>query len=318
MTNEGSRAVGDADAMTARRVRTQPKRANVWLSGETLLAWLFILPSLIGLVTFFMVPAVRGLLISFTDWDLLRPAKVVGISNYQKIFADPQFWQSLQVTLYYVLLNIPLQTAMAVGLAVLMDRLTSSLFVRGVLLLPWLIPNVVVALLWLWLLDPSLGLINQILGWFGIARQPYLGSVEQAMPAVAAINIWRHVGYTALLIFAGLQTVPKDVYEAGAIDGASESRMFWAITLPLLRPVIVFVLVTTVIGSFQIFDTIAITTEGGPVNATRVIYWYIYEFAFDRFKMGYATAVSVVLFLILITITIIQLRFFRADSSDLA
>ncbi|MEM8534886.1 MAG: sugar ABC transporter permease, partial [Chloroflexota bacterium] len=215
-------------------------------------------------------------------------------------------------------LNIPLQTALAVGLAVLMDRLTQSLFVRGVLVLPWLIPNVVVALLWLWLLDPSLGLLNQILGVFGISRQPFLGSVEQAMPAIAGINVWRHVGYTALLIFAGLQTIPKDVYEAGAIDGATETRMFWSITIPLLRPVLVFVLVTTVIGSFQIFDTIAITTQGGPVNATRVIYWYIYDQAFNRFNMGYATTVAVVLFVILIVVTIIQLRYLRADSSDLA
>ncbi|HEX5692615.1 MAG TPA: sugar ABC transporter permease, partial [Roseiflexaceae bacterium] len=226
--------------------------------------------------------------------------------------------QSLRVTLYYVVLNIPLQTGLAVGLAVLMDRLTQSIFVRGVLVLPWLIPNVVVALLWLWLLDPQLGIVNQILGLFGISRQPFLGSVAQAMPSIAGINIWRHVGYTALLIFAGLQTIPKDVYEAGAIDGATEGRMFWSITIPLLRPVLVFVLVTTVIGSFQIFDTIAITTGGGPVDATRVIFWYIYEYAFARFQMGYATAVAIVLFLILITITILQMRFLRADESDLA
>jgi multiple sugar transport system permease protein len=199
-----------------------------------------------------------------------------------------------------------------------MDRLTQSIFVRGALVLPWLIPNVVVALLWLWLLDPSLGLVNQILGVFGIPRQPFFGSVEQAMPSIAGVNIWRHVGYTALLIFAGLQTIPKDVYEAGAIDGATEARMFWSITVPLLRPVLVFVMVTSVIGSFQIFDTIAITTKGGPVNATRVIYWYIYEYAFNRFQMGYATAVAVVLFLILITMTILQMRFLRADESDLA
>jgi multiple sugar transport system permease protein len=177
---------------------------------------------------------------------------------------------------------------------------------------------VVVALLWLWLLDPTLGLLNQIIGIFGIPRQPYLGSVEQALPSIAGINIWRHTGYTALLLFAGLQTIPKSYYEAGAIDGASESHMFWSITIPLLRPVLVFVLITTIIGSFQIFDTIAITTKGGPVTATRVIYWYIYEYAFNRFQMGYATAAAVILFLILITITIIQLRFFRAEESDLA
>lgn len=298
--------------------RSTPAWLKGWRSGETLLAWVFILPSLIGFAAFYAYPAVRGLAISFTDWDLLSTARPVGFANYQKLFQDPQFWQSLQVTLYYVLLNIPLQTALAVGLAVLMDRLTQSIIVRGILVLPWLIPNVVVALLWLWMLDPQLGIVNQVLGLFGIARQPFLGAVDQAMPSIAGINIWRHVGYTALLIFAGLQTIPRDVYEAGAIDGASEPRMFWSITVPLLRPVLVFVLVTTVIGSFQIFDTIAITTKGGPVNATRVIYWYIYEFAFNRFQMGYATAVAVVLFLILITITIIQMRYLRAEESDLA
>ncbi len=307
-----------ADTLAARGARERPDWAKRWLSGETLLAWLFILPSLIGFMVFYAYPAVRGVTISFTNWDLLSTPRYVGFTNYQKLFQDPQFWQALGVTLYYVVLNIPLQTALAVGLAVLMDRLTQSIFVRGVLVLPWLIPNVVVALLWLWMLDPQLGIVNQILGLFGIPRQPFLGSVTQAMPSIAGINVWRHVGYTALLIFAGLQTIPKDVYEAGAIDGATETRMFWSITIPLLRPVLVFVLVTTVIGSFQIFDTIAITTKGGPVNATRVIYWYIYEFAFNRFQMGYATAVAVVLFLILITITIIQMRYLRSDESDLA
>lgn len=306
------------NVLMAGQARARPTWMRRWFNSETLLAWLFMLPSLIGLITFFAVPAVRGLWISFTDWDLLSEAKFVGLENYQDLLTDDAFWQSLWVTLYYVLLNIPLQTALALVLAVLMDRLTQSLFVRGVLLLPWLIPNVVIGLLWLWLLDPQLGLMNQILGAFGISRQPFLGSVEQAMPAIAGINIWRHVGYTAILIFAGLQTIPKDVYEAGAIDGATEARMFWSITIPLLRPVLVFVGVTTIIGSFQIFDTIAITTGGGPVNATRVIYWYIYEYAFARFQMGYATAAAVILFLILITITIVQLRFFRADSSDLA
>lgn len=304
--------------LSARRAQDRPQWMRQWLSGETLLAWLFLLPSLIGFITFYAVPAVRGLLISFTNWDLLSTPKNVGLANYQKLLSDPQFWQALRVTVYYVLLNIPLQTALAVAMAVLMDRLTQSIIVRGILLLPWLIPSVVVALLWLWLLDPALGLANQILGIFGIPRQPFVGSVGGAMPVIAGVNIWRHAGYTAILIFAGLQTIPKDVYEAGAIDGATEARMFWSITIPLLRPVLVFVLVTTVIGSFQIFDTIAIMTQGGPVNATRVIFWYIYEFAFNRFQMGYAMAAAVVLFLILLTMTLLQMRFLRADESDLA
>lgn len=305
-------------AVSMQRTRLQPAWLKDWLRGETWLAWLFILPSLVGFIAFVGVPAVRGVYISFTNWDLLSPPQLVGLANYQKLLRDPLFWGALRTTMYYVLLNIPLQTILAIGLAVLMDRLTKSIVVRGILVLPWLIPNVVVALLWLWMLDPQLGVVNQLLRLLGIARQPFLGSVDQAMPSIAAINIWRHVGYTALLIFAGLQTIPKDMYEAAAIDGATERRMFWSITIPLLRPVLVFVLVTTVIGSFQIFDTIAITTSGGPVNATRVIYWYIYEFAFGRFQMGYATAVAVVLFLILITMTILQMRFLRADESDLA
>ena len=239
-------------------------------------------------------------------------------TNYQKLFADPQFWQSLGRTLYYVVLNIPLQTVLAVGLAVLMDRLTQSIFVRGVLVLPWLIPNVVVALLWLWMLDPSLGLINQI-----------LRRLRHLAPALRRLGRAGHAGDRRRQYLATRRVYrvadlrrpadhPERVYEAGAIDGATETRMFWSITIPLLRPVLVFVLVTTVIGSFQIFDTIAIMTKGGPVNATRVIYWYIYEFAFNRFQMGYATAAAVVLFLILIAVTLLQMRFLRAGESDLA
>jgi multiple sugar transport system permease protein len=306
-----------AATLAGQRAQARPAWLKPWLSQETLVAWIFIFPSLVGFIVFYAWPAIRGVQISFTDWNLLQAAKPVGFDNYQKIFADPQFWQSLGRTVYYVLLNIPLQTILATCLAVLMNRLTQSIFVRSVLVLPWLLPPVVVALLWLWMLDPTLGLLNHMLAWVGVSRQPFLGSVGQAMPAIAGINIWEYTGYTALLIFAGLQTVPKEIYEAGAIDGASEVRMFWSITIPLLRPVLVFVLVTTVIGSFQIFDTIAITTKGGPVNATRVIYWYIYDFAFSRFQMGYATAVAVILFLILITVTFLQMRFLRAGESDL-
>ena len=289
-----------------------------WFNQETLIAWLFLLPSLIGFIVFYAVPAVRGLYISFTDWDLLSEPKFIGFENYIDMFQDRQFWRSLQVTFYYVLLNIPLQTVLAIGLAVIMDRVTKSSIIRGIFVMPWLLPPVIVALVWLWMLDPTLGFINNVLRTLGMGRQPFLGSPDQAMPAIALINIWQYTGYTALLFFAGLQTIPKSIYEAAAIDGATERRIFWSITLPLLRPVLVFVLVTTIIGSFQIFDTIAVTTKGGPVDATRVITWYIFEFAFERFQMGYATAVSVVLFLILVVATIIQMRILRSDESDLA
>lgn len=297
--------------------RNRPAWLQGWLKRETWMAWLFILPSLIGFITFYALPAVRGLLISFTDWDLLQPANFVGLANYQRLITDAAFWRSLWVTLGYVIINISIQTVLAILIAVLMDRVAKSIIVRGVLILPYLLSNVVVGLLWLWMLDPTLGIVNVFLTAIGFDRQPFLGAPEQALASIAGINIWRHMGYTALLVFAGLQTIPKDVYEAASIDGASEWRTFWSITLPLLRPVLVFVLVITVIGSFQVFDTIAVTTTGGPANATRVIVWYIVEFAFDRFNMGYATAISVALFLILVVITYIQMRLMRANESDL-
>ena len=297
------------------------KRANQkrfrWLNGETAVAALFILPSMIGFVLFYVIPAVRAVTISFTDWDLLTDPTNIGIENYQALLQDPNFWNSLKVTVYYVLLNIPLQTALAIVIAVLMDRATKSIIVRAIIILPWLFPNVVVGLLWLWMLDPNIGIVNVAIEALGFDAQPFLTSVELAMPSIAGINIWRHVGYTALLIFAGLQAIPKSVYEAAAIDGASEIRTFFQITIPLLRPVLVFVIVTSVIGSFQLFDTVAVTTAGGPINATEVLNWFIYENAFVRFNMGYATAISVVLFLMLVFVSLIQMRILRADESDL-
>ncbi len=287
------------------------------LSSEAVTALLFILPSLIGFTVFYAVPALRGVWISLTDWDLLRDAKWVGLENYINLFQDKEFWNALKVTIYYVLLNIPLQTFLAILIAVMMSRLTESMIVRAAIILPWLLPPVIVGLLWLWLLDPNLGVVNAWLRGLGFPIIPFFGSPKWAMPTVAMINIWEYVGYTALLIFAGLQSIPGSVYEAASIDGASENQMFWRITIPLLRPVLVFVIVTSVIGSFQLFDVIAITTKGGPVNATKVINWYIYEQAFSRFNMGYATALSMVLFAMLVFVSLVQMRLMRAGESDM-
>jgi multiple sugar transport system permease protein len=288
-----------------------------WLTGESITAMLFILPSLIGFTIFYAVPAVRGIWISFTDWDLLRDAKFIGIQNYVDLLSDKDFWNALLVTLYYVLLNIPLQTVLAMIIAVMMSRLTKSMVIRALIILPWLMPPVVVGLIWLWLLDPNLGIVNAGLKALGLPMIAFFGLPQWAMPTIAMINIWEYVGYTALLIFAGLQSIPGSVYEAASIDGATENQMFWKVTVPLLRPVLVFVVVTSVIGSFQIFDTIAITTKGGPVNATQVMNYYIYEQAFSRFNMGYATALSMVLFLILIFVSMVQMRLMRAGESDM-
>lgn len=301
---------------TPRVANNRPNWVKQWTNRETRAAWIFLFPSLIGFVAFFAVPAVRGLMISFTDWDLLTEPTNVGLDNYRRLAGDREFRNAFVVTLKYVIYNIPLQTAIAVVIAVMMDRLTKSTIVRGILLLPWLMPNVIVALLFLWLLDPSLGIVNAAIEGLGFEGFGFFGNLKQALPTIAGVNIWRHVGYTALLVFAGLQTIPESLYEAAAIDGANEWQSFWGITVPLLRPVIAFVSVTSIIGSFQIFDTVAVTTEGGPINVTEVLNWLIFERAFERFDMGYATTVSMALFFMLVVVSLIQMRLLRADESD--
>lgn len=298
--------------MTATRVKKTRRSTS-----EALLGYLFILPAVVGFLVFYLYPAVRGLLISFTDWNLLSDPENVGLGNYRELFADEKFWQALGITFKYVLWNVPIQTILALLMAVAMDRVVKSMFVKGLLILPYLLSNVLVAMVFLWLLDPSLGMVNHWLRAIGMGPQPFFGTPEQSIPTIAGVNIWRHVGFNALLFFAGLQAIPKTVYEAAHIDGANAIQEFFRITLPLLRPVTVFVMVTTLIGSFQIFDTVAVTTQGGPVDSTRVLVWYIYQNAFAFFKMGYATAMSMVLFVLLVVLTLLQMKFFNANQSDL-
>ncbi|MFP3712431.1 carbohydrate ABC transporter permease [Puerhibacterium sp. TATVAM-FAB25] len=294
-----------------------PRKAGKHRS-DLRVALVFIAPAAIGFLAFYLVPALRGIWFSFTDQNLVGSGEFIGTANYRDMFGDPLFWNSLRVTLWYVVINIGVQTVLALGIAVLMHRLTRSALVRGIILLPYLVANVVVALVWFWMMDYSTGFINVVLDWLGGDRVAFFGDETLAIPTIALINVWRYVGYTALLIFAGLQTIPAQLYEAGALDGASEPRMFWSITMPLLRPVLALVLVITVVGSFQIFDTVAVTTEGGPINSTRVIYYYIYQQAFERFDLGYASAMSVFLLVALAVVAYLQLRIMRSNQSDLA
>ncbi|WP_461035739.1 carbohydrate ABC transporter permease [Streptomyces mayteni] len=280
---------------------------------EGLAAAVFVAPALVGFVTFYAWPALRGLYLSLTDYDLLTAPEFTGLDNYRRLLSDDVFWNSLRVTLQYVLINIGVQIVAALLLAVVIHRLTGSILVRGVLLLPYLVSNVVVALLWYWMADYHLGVLNEVVSWFGADRVGFFGDPAWAIPTIALVNVWRHLGYTALLILAGLQMIRPDVYEAAAVDGAGERRVFLSITLPLLRPVLALVLVVTMIGSWQIFDTVAVTTQGGPVDSTRVVQYYIYDQAFTRFDFGYAAAISAVLCLILAVFALLQLRLLRAN-----
>ncbi|MDL5205576.1 sugar ABC transporter permease [Streptomyces sp. ALI-76-A] len=304
----------------AEGARTKPRtdRARAGEGrGDGRLAAVFIAPALLGFLVFLLWPTLRGVYLSFTRYNLLTPPEWVGLDNYVRMVHDPIFWNSLEVTVEYVLINIGVQTVAALAIAVLLQRLTRSALLRGIVLTPYLMANVVAGIVWLWILDTQLGIGNEIISGLGLERVPFLADDTWAIPTIALINVWRHVGYTALLLFAGLQAIPGDMYEAAKVDGASEWRMFWRITMPLLRPVLAVVLIMTVIGSFQVFDTVAVTTAGGPANATNVLQYYIYGAAFGRFQFGYASAMSVALLVVLSAITFVQYRLTRAGQTDL-
>jgi multiple sugar transport system permease protein len=305
--------VSGSSAMPQRR----PPRRRRLLESEAFCGLLFITPALVGFTLFYLVPTIRAFYIGLTNWNLLRAPKFLGMDNYIRLLGDQKFWSSIWITVLYVLYNIPIQTVLGLLIAILLKRLTGSVFIRSVMLAPFLISNVIAAMIWFWMLDPVLGFVNFILQAVGLGSHAFFSDEHLALPVIAAINVWRHMGYAALLFYTGLQSIPEHLYEAARIEGASQWRMFRSITLPLLRPTVVFVLVTSVIGSFQIFDTIAVTTQGGPGTATRTIVWYIYQEAFSSMRMGYASAMSTVLFLGLVLVTLVQMRVLRSGESDL-
>jgi multiple sugar transport system permease protein len=305
-----------ASGKDSRRLGADAPRSRRF-SGDGRIALLFIAPAMLGFVTFFLVPTVRGIYLSFTEYSILGDPEWIGAKNYEALLKDPLFWNALGVTAQYVVINIGLQTVLALGIALLMDRVAKSTLIRGTLLLPYLMSNVIAALLWFWMLDYQIGIVNHLIEALGLPRVAFFGSEAWAIPTQALVNTWRHMGYTALLIFAGLQAIPRHVYEVANLDGANPFQTFRSITLPLLRPVLVLVLVVTVIGSFQVFDTVAVTTGGGPVNATRVLQYYIVQKAFTESDFGYASAIAVILFLILALVAFIQMKFLRGNESDL-
>lgn len=295
--------------------RSAPTRRR--RKDDTKLALLFIAPASVGLLVFLVWPLLTGLYYSFTEYTTLTPPTWVGLENYRRLLADPVFWNSLKVTVLYVLINIGVQTVVALVIAVLMQRLTQSTVLRSLVLAPYLVSNVVAAIVFLWILDSQLGIFNIFLQWIGFDPISFWASETWVIPTVALVNVWRHMGYTALLLFAGLQSIPTFLYEAARTEGAGEIAMFRRITLPLLRPILALVLIMTIIGSFQVFDTISVTTQGGPADASKVLQMYIYENAFAQYEFGYASALSVALLVILMVITFAQYWMSRAGQSDL-
>lgn len=281
-------------------------------TGSGRRAVFFLLPSMVGVLGFLAVPVLLVIVLSFVHWDLLKAPRFAGLSNYSDAFRYDGLGHSLLVTLYYVALNIPVQTVLALGLALLLNRrLPATGLARVLCVLPYLATPVAMAVVWSWVFDPKVGVINTLLSGLGIAGPAWASSPGWAMPVVAFANIWQYTGYNMLFFLAGLRAIPAQLYESAAIDGAGPVARFFRITLPLLRPTMLFVLVTGVIGSFQVFDMVYVLTHGGPGDSTAVMNYTIYQTAFTGFRIGEASAMSVILFVIILAVTLLQFAWFR-------
>ena len=271
---------------------------------------LFLLPALVPLVVFRIFPMMASLWVSLTKWNLLRPWEFVGLENYQKLLSDPQFHKALLNTLYYMVGYLPLVLTGALAVALLLNsKLKGIAFFRGIYFLPVVTSWVVVALLWKWLLSPEGGFVNYMLSLFGIDGPGWWTDPAWAMPSIILASVWKDLGFNMLILLAGLQAIPEQLYEAARIDGAGIWRRIRSVTLPLLTPSILFVTILAMIGAFQVFDQVYVMTEGGPAGATTVVMEQVVKKAFKYGLMGEASAMSWILFAIILTFTVLQLKF---------
>ncbi|WP_218136357.1 carbohydrate ABC transporter permease [Nonomuraea jiangxiensis] len=274
-------------------------------------AYLFVAPSLFGVLAFLLLPMVIVLVLSLFDWELLSDPQFVGLDNYRRLAGDGQTWHSLWVTVAYVLLCIPLQTVLALALALGLNRRVKGVRIyRSLFVVPWMATPIALGLIWNWIFDPRDGALNSALALIGITGPDWLSDPAWALPAVALVSVWQQTGYNMLFFLAGLQGIPRELHDAAATDGATTAQRFWRVTLPLLNPTMFFVTVTNLIGAFQVFDTVYAMTDGGPGRSTEVINFRIYQTAFKEFDFGYAATLSTVLFLIIFVVTMAQVRFF--------
>ncbi len=289
--------------MTKQSLWQQIKRSDLKV------ALIFLLPNLVGFAVFTARAVAEAFRLSFYRADMLTPEVWVGLDNFIRLFTRDELFRKVVVnTAYFTLGAVPLQMIAGLGLAVLVNvPLKGVTIFRTAFFMPVVSSVVAIALLWQWLYNSDFGIINETLRSLGVRNPPkWLSDPDWAMPALIIMAVWRQAGYNMVLFLAGLQGIPPDLHEAAEIDGASRWQRFWRITLPLLSPTTFFVLVISIIGSFQVFDQALILTNGGPANATNTIVMSIYYAGFQDFKMGYASAMAWVLFMILIVVTIIQ------------
>lgn len=275
---------------------------------ETLTFYLLISPWIVGFLFFTLGPVLVSLGISFTRWNLLTPPVPIGLRNYMRMLDDRLFWQSLSVTFRYTLLYVPSELAGGLLLALLMNRNIKGIrAARTIYYLPTVISGVAFVVVWMWLFQPEVGLINATLSRFGIQGPRWLADPRTALFALWLMSLWG-LGRNAIIFLAGLKGIPKELYEAAAMDGAGVWQGFRNVTLPMLTPTIFFVLVLSLIATLQTFTSAFVATNGGPLDATLFYVLYLYRKAFQEFQMGYASALAWVLFVVILLLTIVVVR----------
>ncbi|MEN9938411.1 MAG: hypothetical protein RLZZ387_4990 [Chloroflexota bacterium] len=294
---------GGVSASTAARRRAGGARAR-----EAFHAYVFMSPAILGLLLFTLGPMVASLLLSFTEYNLLRPPQWIGLENYTEMFGERLFWQALRVSAIYSVVSVPLGLGLALGLAVLLNhKMRGTMIFRSVYYLPTVISGVGVAMLWRWLFNAEFGIINVLLGKVGIDGPAWLLDKNWALTALIITSLWG-IGGTTLIFLAGLQGISQELYEAAEIDGAGRWSQFRSITLPLLSNVTFFNLVLGIIGALQVFTDAFVITNGGPNHATLFLSFYLYQHGFRYLNMGYAAAIAWFMFLIVMVLTLLVFK----------
>ena len=279
-------------------------------AGEEKWAWLFITPMLLGLVFLSAAPIVATFAVSLTHWDLLTAPDPAGLENYTRLFSDQRFLIALRNTAFYTIVSVPLGIVVALGLALALNQAIRGIsWIRTMYFLPIVTSTIAVGLVWSWIYSPSSGLLNQLLGVFGIPPQRWVTDPFWAMPSIIGMSIWQGLPANTIIFLAGLQAIPSTYYDAASVDGGGVWARLRHVTLPLLTPSIFFTGVLSLIGSAQVFDQVfVLANPGKPSNATITLVYFIYEAGFRNFKMGYASAASWILFLIVAVLTFIYFR----------
>lgn len=267
------------------------------------MGWVFIFPALLGTFIFVIIPVICSFGLSFMDWNLINKAQFVGLKNYQEILSDPLFEKILLNTFVYAISTSIFAVIIPLVLAcILNSKIRGSEFFKTVYFLPFVTPMIVIAVIWQWIFDPNIGILNHILH----LHINWLYDPHFAMPAIIIVSVWKLIGYNMVIFLAGLSALNQSLFEASKIDGANSFDTFRFITVPLLSPTIFFVVVITCISTFQIFDLIYLMTQGGPLDSTNVLVYAIYKNAFEYFKIGHASAIAYVLFTIILALTLFQ------------